>query len=142
MTNKFHGRDLTTDEDIEAARRRTSPVPPSELLAEMIYRPTLDVLEFRMKDGQRYFFPREKFQELKDATRRDLSEHEILGGTMLHFPRIMAPIDVKATLQGIYGSRKWMAELGKRGGSVTSPAKKKAARANGAKGGRPRKKVA
>ncbi|MDP4300991.1 hypothetical protein [Leptothrix discophora] len=36
-------------------------------------------------------------------------------------------------------SREWMAEIGRRGGLVTSPAKAVAARLNGMKGGRPRK---
>jgi general stress protein YciG len=36
-------------------------------------------------------------------------------------------------------SREWMAEIGRRGGQVTSPAKALAARLNGQKGGRPRK---
>jgi len=36
--------------------------------------------------------------------------------------------------------RKWLAEIGKLGGSVTSPAKRQAARENGQLGGRPPKR--
>ena len=42
-------------------------------------------------------------------------------------------------MNGIFGTKAWMNELARRAGSVTSPAKAAAARANGAKGGRPRK---
>jgi hypothetical protein len=42
-------------------------------------------------------------------------------------------------LRGVYGNKKWMAQIGRRGGSARSAAKKAAARANGAKGGRPRR---
>ena len=36
-------------------------------------------------------------------------------------------------------ARKWLAAIGRKGGSVTSKAKAAAARKNGRKGGRPRK---
>jgi hypothetical protein len=39
---------------------------------------------------------------------------------------------------GVFGRRRHMAELGRRGGSSKSPAKAAAVRANGKKGGRPR----
>lgn len=44
-------------------------------------------------------------------------------------------------MNGVFGTRKWMSELARRAGRATSPAKAAAARANGAKGGRPRKAV-
>ena len=37
--------------------------------------------------------------------------------------------------------RLWLAEIGRRGGQVTSPAKREAARANGQLGGRPSKRA-
>ncbi|MGA1981060.1 MAG: transposase [Acidobacteriaceae bacterium] len=47
---------------------------------------------------------------------------------------------VPALLEGSFGSRKWMAaRLGAQGGKARSLAKRTAARANGALGGRPRK---
>ncbi|WP_219729955.1 hypothetical protein [Sodalinema gerasimenkoae] len=42
-------------------------------------------------------------------------------------------------MQGIFGSRNWMAELGRKGGQKTSTAKRQAARENGKKGGRTKK---
>ena len=42
-------------------------------------------------------------------------------------------------MNGVLGIKAWMSELARRAGSVTLPAKAAAARANGAKGGKPRK---
>jgi hypothetical protein len=47
---------------------------------------------------------------------------------------------VPALLQGVFGSKSWMARhLGSAGGRARSDAKAEAARTNGRKGGRPRK---
>jgi hypothetical protein len=47
---------------------------------------------------------------------------------------------VPGLLRGVYGNKKWMAQIGRRGGSVKSAAKKRAARVNGLKGGRPKRR--
>jgi hypothetical protein len=52
-------------------------------------------------------------------------------------------LDVQVTLAGlmagVFGTKRYMAELARRAGQSRSPAKAAAARTNGAKGGRPRK---
>ena len=42
---------------------------------------------------------------------------------------------VPALIEGVYGNRRWMAQLGKKGGKARTEAKRLAARANGVKGG-------
>jgi hypothetical protein len=83
-------------------------------------------------------------QGLEDATPSQLSEIEITpSGFGLYFPQVDADIDVPNLLDGLTGSRKWMAaRLGAQGGKARSLAKRTAARANGALGGRPRKSAA
>jgi len=50
---------------------------------------------------------------------------------------------VPGLLMGVFGTRAWMAsELARRAGQAKSPAKAAAARVNGRKGGRPRRKAA
>jgi len=78
---------------------------------------------------------------LEGAGASQLSEIEISpSGFGLHFPAVDADIYIPGLLEGILGSKKWMASrLGQIGGQSRSRAKKAASRANGRLGGRPRK---
>lgn len=80
---------------------------------------------------------------LQKATPEELSVIEIEAlGLGLHWPKIDADLYVPALLEGVLGSRQWMAQrLGAAGGKTQSRAKGAAARENGKKGGRPAKKV-
>jgi len=56
-----------------------------------------------------------------------------------HCPEFLDDLPA-ALLEGLLGSKRWMASrLGQMGGVSRSPAKRAAARANGKLGGRPRK---
>ena len=86
------------------------------------------------------FSPRDA-QGLEDARATQLDEIEISpSGYGIYFPKLDADIYVPGLLEGLLGSKKWMASrLGQIGGQSRSRAKKKASRANGRLGGRPRK---
>ena len=94
-------------------------------------------------NGVELAIPVRLIQELAGADPADLAEIEITpAGLGLHWPRIDADVYVPGLLAGVFGSRKWMAQqLGAQGGRTSTPAKAAAARANGAKGGRPRKQA-
>ena len=94
-------------------------------------------------NGVELAIPVRLIQELAGADPADLAEIEITpAGLGLHWPRIDADVYVPGLLAGVFGSRKWMAaQLGAQGGRTSTPAKAAAARANGAKGGRPRKRT-
>ena len=81
---------------------------------------------------------------LRGAKPSELSEIEITpSGLGLHFPRLDADLYLPGLLAGVFGSRAWMAsQLGAAGGRVVSKAKAAASRANGKRGGRPRKRAA
>jgi hypothetical protein len=81
---------------------------------------------------------------LEDATPGELSTIEISpSGFGIHFPKVDADLYLPALLEGILGSRNWMASrLGAKGGAARSAAKVAAARRNGRRGGRPRKDAA
>ena len=80
---------------------------------------------------------------LEDAKPSQLSAIEISpSGFGIHFPAVDADLYVPGILEGLLGSRRWMASrLGQIGGRSRSRAKKAASRANGRLGGRPRKAV-
>jgi hypothetical protein len=58
------------------------------------------------------------------------------AGYGLHWESLDLDYTVPGLMNGVFGTAKWMAA---KAGRATSPAKAAAARANGAKGGRPRK---
>lgn len=95
-------------------------------------------------NGVELAVPVRLIEELSGSDPADLAEIEITpAGLGLHWPRLDADVYVPGILSGAFGSRAWMAaQLGAQGGRASTPAKAAAARANGAKGGRPRKRQA
>ena len=95
-----------------------------------------------LNTGVELAFPAEMTEGLAGASPDDLAQIEISpAGLGLHWPRLGADLYVPALMQGVFGSRNWMAaRLGAAGGKVRSAAKAAAARDNGRKGGRPRRK--
>jgi hypothetical protein len=94
-----------------------------------------------LDNGLELAFPPRLAQGLEHATPAELATIEISAlGDGLHWPAIDADLYVPALLQGVFGSKSWMArQLGAAGGRARSSAKLAAARENGRKGGRPRK---
>jgi len=96
-----------------------------------------------LNTGVQLAFPTKLAEGLAGAPPECLAEIEISpAGLGLHWPRLDADVYVPALLQGVFGSKNWMArELGANGGRSRTDAKVAAARENGLKGGRPRKRV-
>ncbi len=61
------------------------------------------------------------------------------GGYGLYWPSLDLDLAVPDLIAGCFGSRAWMSALARQGGKATTAAKRRAARENGKKGGRPRK---
>jgi hypothetical protein len=90
-----------------------------------------------LTNGATFAFPPGLVQGLATATAEQLAEVEIIGaGFGLHWETLDVDYSVPGLVNGLFGTAKWMAA---RAGQTVSPAKAAAARANGAKGGRPRK---
>jgi hypothetical protein len=97
-------------------------------------------IEMELKNGCLFAFPAQYGQGLRGATTEQLAAVEILpGGRALHWEEIDADLGVPQLVSGMFGSKAWMRELGRLGGTMQSEAKAKASRENGRKGGRPRK---
>ena len=93
-----------------------------------------------LTNGCTFAFPPRLAQGLESATDEQLDQVEILGaGYGLHWEALDVDLSIPDLLAGIFGTR---AHMARQAGRATSPAKASAARSNGAKGGRPRKRVA
>ena len=94
-----------------------------------------------LRSGIDISFSARNAEGIEHATPSQLQAIEITpSGLGIHFPKLDADLYLPALLEGVLGSRKWMAaKLGATGGKSTSPAKGRASRANGRLGGRPRK---
>jgi hypothetical protein len=131
---------ITTDAEIRVALEQAKQLKDEARIVRAKYLPTMQAFVFQLNDGTLQAIAKDKLEGLQSGTRSQLSKIELLGnGTALHWPDLDVDIYVPLLLKGIYGTGRWMAEIGRQGGSVQSDAKRVAARANGAKGGRPRK---
>jgi hypothetical protein len=129
--------DLTDAEiDVALARGETARLAEPRAAAAR-YDRRLERVVVELTNGCTFAFPPRLAQGLEDATEEQLAGVEVLGaGSGLHWEALDADLSVPALLAGLFGTK---AHMARRAGRVTSPAKAAAARANGAKGGRPRK---
>jgi hypothetical protein len=137
-------RVVTTDAEIDRAIEQARVLQNEPRVTGVEYKagPGLDLLILKLSNGHRHVIPREDLQGLRKATKEQIAEVEIIGnGTGLHWPALDLDHYVPNLLKHVYGTRRWMAEIGRRGGAATTPAKRKASRKNGLKGGRPRQKA-
>jgi hypothetical protein len=97
-----------------------------------------------LTNGCSFAFPARSAQGLERASDAELAQVEVLGlGLGLHWERLDVDLSVPGLLAGLFGTKAYMdRERAARAGSATSAAKAAAARRNGAKGGRPRKRAA
>ena len=127
-----------TDAEIDAALARGKIVRANEPCAiKASYDRGLDRMVVDLSNDCTFSFPPRLIQGLETATEDQLAAVEILGsGYGLHWEALDTDISVPGLMAGIFGTKAHMARLA---GQAKSSAKAAAARANGTKGGRPRK---
>lgn len=127
-----------TDAQIDAAleRGRTARLhEPRAAAARYDRRSGRVVVE--LSNGCTFAFPPHLAQGLEAATEEQLAQVEVLrAGSGLHWQALDADLSIPGLLAGLFGTKAYLAQ---QAGRATSPAKAAAARANGAKGGRPRR---
>jgi len=110
------------------------------------YEPRQKRIVVDLDSGVTFMFPVALAQGLADAGPFELAEVEVSpGGLGLYWETLDVDLSISGLLAGIFGTKSWMttlyANLGKKGGSRSTPAKARAARKNGKLGGRPRQKL-
>lgn len=133
--------DHWSDGQLEAAEARGRAMLEAEpRAASARYDPGTGRIVVDLTNGCIFAFPARRVEELATASDAEIAEVQVAGaGFGLHWPSRDADLTLNGLMNGVFGTRKWMSELARRAGRATSPAKAVAARANGAKGGRPRK---
>lgn len=133
--NQFH------KEFLAATRRSKRMHANNPVVLAVYYNKQANRVVMSLSTNVEVMFNPSDVQGLEDARPSQLEEIEITpSGFGLYFPELDEGINVLNLLEGTMGSRRWMAaRLGAEGGKARTLAKRTAARANGALGGRPRK---
>jgi hypothetical protein len=138
MSNHVIAEEL---EEIAAARQAAADAAAHEPRAKTArYDPKKHEVVIGFTNGAWLGVPADHLQGLAGAPPEELDEVEITpSGTGLHWETLDVDMHIPGLLAGVFGTRAWMAALGRKGGRITSSTKAAAAKANGQKGGRPRK---
>ncbi len=130
-----------TEQDVQQAEKRMGVLREGGFAVSARYDRRAARIVVALNTGVEIAFPPSLAEGLSGASASDLAEIEITpAGLGLHWPKLDADVYVPALLQGVFGSRRWMAaQLGAAGGHARSRLKAATARENGRKGGRPRK---
>ncbi len=133
-----------TDEELQRAEERAESLRNSGHAVKARYDRHRRRVVVTLNTGVEVTFPTRLAEGLSVAAPESLEQIEITpSGLGLHWPKLDADLYVPALLNGVLGSKSWMARmLGQQGGRARSSAKSAAARLNGRHGGRPKKAAA
>jgi hypothetical protein len=129
-----------TNREIAEARARGAQMRAAGLAATSVrYDAARRRIVLELTNGNLFGVPVSSLANIAGATDADLATVELLGENIIHLESLDADYSVAGLVMNAFGSIAAARTLGRTGGSVTSPAKAQAARANGASGGRPKK---
>src|ERR1700684_2171809 len=113
---KPKARMITTDAEIDAALERAKLLEDEPLAQTVEHNQTLHILIVGLSNGRRLVLPVEELQGLEGATHKQLQNYELPGrGTGISWPNLNADLYVPSLIEGRYGTRRWMADLGRKG---------------------------
>ena len=109
---------------------------------EAHYDPDHDLVDLKFRGGGSMAIPRKAVPGLQRAAVSALESIVVSpAGDALSWPSLDVDVYIPGLVEHAFGSRLFAAATGRRGGRRRSKAKATAARLNGAKGGRPRKRM-
>lgn len=112
-------------------------------VVEAHYESDGDVIALKFGRGGSMAIPRSAVPDLRRASASSLASVVVSpAGDALSWPALDVDVYVPGLVERTFGSRLFAASTGRLGGRTRSKAKAAAAKANGAKGGRPRKRPA
>ena len=132
-----------SDADYQAARRRADMEDATEPRAAAGVSCSPSMLTLPLRSGVVVILATANVPGLRDVRDREKLANVVVEGRgrALRWPDLDVDLSVPLLIAEALPIRS-AASIGRRGGSVTSPAKAAAVRENGKKGGRPRKKSA
>ena len=134
---------ITKDQFKAANARGAAAVARGPIAQAARYDSRRGLIVITLEGGCEFAFPVALAEGLADAPRSKLRKIKISpNGLGLHWPLLDADLYVPGLIEGAFGSRRWMQQIGKLGGSSRSAAKAKASRENGKRGGRPKESEA
>ncbi len=136
---------LISEEDLDAqivrAKAAAQEADATEPRATSVrFDRSTGLIVISLKNGAFFSFPPTLVQGLGKASPEDLDDVWLdASGSSVHWERLDADFNIAGLVTGIFGTKAWMSELGRKGGQATSPTKAESSRNNGKKGGRPKK---
>jgi nucleoid DNA-binding protein len=121
----------------EAGKRSLRELPRAE---DVDFQERERMLAVELQNGTTLRIPVDELQGLSGAAAADIEEVEVAeDGLALHWDKLDVHFTVPGLVKGLRGTSTWMKAIGQKGGQAKSADKGEAARANGRRGGRPRK---
>lgn len=147
MPEKINNEWVLTEEELDEQIGRAKAayneyIKGKPIATSYSFDPATRIMSIRTNDGSRIDFPIWKIKELQNASDDEVRDAYITkAGDAIHWDNLDAHYTIAGLAANIFGTREWMRELGRKGGSAVSAKKAEAARKNGAKGGRPKRVV-
>ena len=137
--------DVTSKDRERFARARArgkARLQDASAVVDARYDGGLDAIDVKFRGGGSMMIPRQLIPRLRYVPASSLEPISISPtGDALSWPSLDVDVYVPGLVERAFGTRLFATATGRRGGRRKSKAKVAAARANGAKGGRPRKRL-
>jgi hypothetical protein len=126
----------------EARARGKARAGDASAVVSARYDSDAEAIDLRFGGGGSMSIPRKLVPGLEGATETKIEAIVISpAGDALSWPSLDVDVYVPGLVERAFGTRLFAASTGRRGGRRRSKAKAAAAKANGARGGRPRKRL-